>query len=281
MPLYSRALGAHACNDRARNVSHQPIAHLRIHDLVGGISAHAAGIRALIVIEDALVVLRRHQRHYALAIAHHQKRQLITLQTFFQHDTRAGFAQHLAAEHVFGGALCFILGLRDDHTFAGGEAVGLHHNRCMEELQRLVDFFLAGADGILRRRDAVPLHELLGEALARFQPGGGARGPEDRPAPLLKFIHHAQRQGQLGSDHGDVGCEFAGELHQRIEALQVGSDTLRIGRNAAVTRSAVELLDPRRLPQLPHDRMFATTATEDKYLHWRDSLKAPKSSPHS
>src|SRR5208337_1481430 len=62
---------------------------------------------------------------------------------------------------------------------------------------RFVDFFLFGADGILRSRDAVPLHELLGEALARFQLRGSARGSENRPATPLKFIHHTKRQRQF------------------------------------------------------------------------------------
>ena len=84
---------------------------------------------ALIVVGDALVVLRRHQRHDALAVAHHQERQLFALQTFFQHHARSGLAQHLAAEHLFGGALRFVLGLRDDDAFAGGQAVGLDHDR--------------------------------------------------------------------------------------------------------------------------------------------------------
>ena len=38
-------------------------------------------------------------------------------------------------------------------------------------------------------------------------------------------------------------------------------------RNAAVAGSAVQLLDARRLPQLPHHRVFAPTAANDQNLH--------------
>ena len=97
MPLYARALGLHAGDHRPRNVRHEPVAHLRVDDLVGGVRAHSAGIRALVVIEGALVVLGRDQRHYALTVAHHQERQLFALQAFFQNNSTAGLAQELAA----------------------------------------------------------------------------------------------------------------------------------------------------------------------------------------
>ena len=126
---------------------------------------------------------------------------------------------------------------------------------------------LLRADRVFRRGDAVALHELLGEALAGFQLRGGSGRAEDRPATPLEFVHHAQGQRQLRTDHGDIGTEPAGKLHQRIQALQVGGDALGVGGNAAVPGSAVKLLDARRLPQLPYHRVFATTATEDEDLH--------------
>ncbi len=103
----------------------------------GGIGAHAAGVRALVVVEDALVVLRRHQRNHALAVAHHQERQLLALQALFEHHARAGLAQHLAAQHLFGGALRLFLRLRDDDALARGQTVGLDDDGRVKQLQRL------------------------------------------------------------------------------------------------------------------------------------------------
>ena len=117
----------------------------------------------------------------------------------------------------------------------------------------------------------MPLHELLGEALAGLQLRGGARGAEDRPAALLKFIDHAERERQFRTDDGEVGIQAVGELHQRVEALEVDGNTFGVGGDAAVARRAIQLLDARRLPQLPNHRVFATTATEDQDLHRRDS----------
>src|ERR1019366_7405606 len=150
-----RALGPHAGDDRTRDVAHQPVAHLGIDHLVGRISAHAAGVRALVIVEYPLVVLRSHQRNYALAIAHHQERQLFALQTLLEYHARSGLAQHLAAEHVFGGALRVVLALRDDDTLAGGETVGLHYDRSMKQLKGFDDLFVVGAHRVFRRGDAV------------------------------------------------------------------------------------------------------------------------------
>ena len=49
--------------------------------------------------------------------------------------------------------------------------------------------------------------------------------------------------------------------------LRSTANTFGVGCNTAIPGSAVKLGDPRRLPQLPYHRVFATTATEDEYLH--------------
>ena len=269
MPLYSEALGAHARDHRARDVRHQPVAHLRVDNLVGGICAHATGIRTLVVVEGALVVLRRYQRNHALAIAHHQERQLFAHQALFQYDAGTSVAEHLAGEHLLRDVLRFVFRLRDDNTLTGGQPVGFNDNGRMKQTQGFRQFVLAAADRVFCRGDVVPLHELLGEALARFQPGGVARGAEDRPAAPLEFVDHSQSERQLGTNDSEIGAEAGGELHQRVDALEIGGDAFGIGRDAAVARSAIQLLDPRRLPQLPDNRVFATTATEDEDLHGR------------
>ena len=88
MPLYSAPSAfMPAITGRAMWVTSQSRI-CGVDDLVGGVCSHAAGVRALVVVEDTLVVLRRHQRNHALAVAHHQEGQLFALEKFFQHDTR-------------------------------------------------------------------------------------------------------------------------------------------------------------------------------------------------
>ena len=108
-------------------MSEEPIAHLVVEQVGRGVRAHATGIGAAIGFANAFVILRRHQRGHALAIAHHQKRDFFALQQLFEDHLRAGFAQHFSGEHVAGNLRGFVLGLRDNHTFACCQAIGLDH----------------------------------------------------------------------------------------------------------------------------------------------------------
>ena len=65
------------------------------------------------------MILRCHQRCYAFAITYYEEREFVALQEFFQHHAGAGFAQHLAAEHLAGYGGGFVFGLRDDYAFSG------------------------------------------------------------------------------------------------------------------------------------------------------------------
>ena len=91
------------------------------------VAPHSAGVRPLVAVEDALVVLRRRERHRALAVAQREQRQLLALQELLQHDL--GLAEALLGEeHVHRLArLALVLG--DDHALARGEHVGLEHRR--------------------------------------------------------------------------------------------------------------------------------------------------------
>ena len=173
----------------------------------------------------------------------------------------------MPAQHLFRGALRVFFRLRDHHALARRQPVGLDHDRRMEKLEGFLNIFFLGADGVFRGRNAVPLHEFLGEALAGFKLRGSAGRPEDRPAAPLEFVYHSEGERQFGTHDGEVGAEGVGQLHQRVEALHVGGYALGVGRNAAIARRAIQLLDARRLPQLPNHRVFATTATEDEHFH--------------
>jgi hypothetical protein len=64
---------------------------------------------------------------------------------------------------------------------------------------------VVGADREARRRDAVALHELLGEDLAAFEFGRGLRWADNRQATACKLIGHAGDQGRFRADDGQVG----------------------------------------------------------------------------
>ena len=52
------------------------------------VAAHAAGVGALVAVEDPLVVLGRGERHDVLAVAERQQRELLALEELLEHDRR-------------------------------------------------------------------------------------------------------------------------------------------------------------------------------------------------
>ena len=94
--------------------------------------AHPAGVRSAIVVEDALVILRGRQRHARRAVGEHEVRRFLADQKLFEHDAVAGRSEstvdHGRAHGRFGRRA--IVG--DDDALAGGETVGLEHERIAE-----------------------------------------------------------------------------------------------------------------------------------------------------
>ena len=71
--LVFRTFGFHAGNDRTRDVSQEPVAHLVIDDCRGSIGAHSSRIETGVAVANAFVVLRRDERCDSLAVAHNEE----------------------------------------------------------------------------------------------------------------------------------------------------------------------------------------------------------------
>ena len=188
MPLNGASHLLHGAQGRQHELVHR----LPWRDLVGEdrhrrIGAHAAGVRALVAVEGALVVLRRGERDRGLAVAQREERDFLAGEKFLDHDLGAGRAEAAAEHHVDRG---FGFGdrLRDHHALAEREPVGLDDDR--RALRAHVG--LGGRGGgealIGGGRDAVFPAQVLGEALRAFEPrrglgraeGAKARGLDDR-----------------------------------------------------------------------------------------------------
>ena len=70
------ALGAHAGNHGRDYLVEDAALERRVAERAGGEGAHAARVRTVVPVEDALVILRRAEGHHALAVAQHEVRQL-------------------------------------------------------------------------------------------------------------------------------------------------------------------------------------------------------------
>ena len=105
-------------------------------------------------------------------------------------------------------------GPADDDALAGGQTVGLDHERRADRAD--VGARRAGVGEGARGggRDAVAAHQLLGEDLAALELGGGAAGAEDPQPVRLEEVDDAGGQRRLGADDGQVDRALAGEGEQ-------------------------------------------------------------------
>mmetsp|Transcript_1456 Transcript_1456/g.3696 ORF Transcript_1456/g.3696 Transcript_1456/m.3696 type:complete len:240 (+) Transcript_1456:417-1136(+) len=100
---------------------------------------HAARVRALVVVEDPLVVLRRRQHREGLAVAACEDRALHTRHQLLQDDLLAGLPHGALLQEVTHRLLRLLPARRHDDTLARSQATGLddhHEGRLVHVFQR-------------------------------------------------------------------------------------------------------------------------------------------------
>ena len=116
--------------DRGQHhLAHDALVHRRGHDRRGRIGAHAAGVRAVVAVAQALVVLRRRERQHGAAVDHRDEAGFLALEEFLDDDARRRPRRSWPANMSSRGLHGFVGGRADHHALAGGEAVGLDDER--------------------------------------------------------------------------------------------------------------------------------------------------------
>src|SRR2546421_3994844 len=111
------------------------------------------------------------------------------------------------------------------------------------------------------------LHELLGEALARFQLSCCLSGTKNRKAAQLEFIDQAERERQFRTNDRDIRLELMGQAEQAFNVLWVAGQAGGLFTDAAGSGHAEHLGDASGLAQLPHQRVLPATIADYQYLH--------------
>jgi hypothetical protein len=215
----------------------------------------------------------------AFTVAEHQEGNLVALQAFFNHYSRSGLANHFSREH-FGSRCCgFFFGFANDHAFACCQTICFYDYRHAETGKLMLDLSGGIADCIVRCRNAVTLHELLGEALAGFELCRGFGRPEHRPSAPGELIHYSMLKRNLGADHGEIGLNLVRQRHHRVHTLQVGRQAGGVRADAAITRRAINRGNARRLAQLPNQGVLAAPTSDDQNFHsWRHKVRGRRKS---
>src|ERR1700685_3260381 len=108
--------------------------------------------------------------------------------------TRAPAPPHLAAQHFGRRAGRFFLARRHYYAFACGKAIRFHHHRRMQARQSVLHFLHGIANRVSRCRNSMALHELFGEALARFELRRRLGRTKRGPTPQRELVHYSQRE---------------------------------------------------------------------------------------
>ncbi len=157
----------------------------------------------------------------------------------------------------------------DDHALAGGQAVGLDDDRGAA-LAYIVEGGLEfGELAVLRGWYAVAFHERLRECLRPFELR--RRGPraETAQAGVLETVDDAGDERSLGSDDRQVDVLGLRQPEQAVDVLGTDVDVphARLVRRPGVAGRDDHGIYALRLCDLPRQRMFASAATDDQYLH--------------
>ena len=124
------------------------------------------------------------------------------------------------------------------------------------------------------------VHDLLGEGLAAFEPGGLARGAEHEQPVLGEEVGDAGDQRDLGSDDGQVDLLAPGEREQAGEVVGLDGDRVGFLADAGVAGRAEHLGGQRRSTEGMDEGVFATAAADYQNAHvasspCRDALPGP------
>ncbi len=239
------------------------------------IGSHPAGVRAAVAVEDALVVLARGERQDVLAVDHDDEARLLAVHEFLDDHAVPGFAELVAAEHHVDRLVRFGECRRDHHALAGGEPVGLDHDRRALAVHVVVRGRGVSEGCMARGWNRVPRHEALGELLGGLELRGGLRGAEDAQALGAKRVHRSRGERRLGTHHGGVDAFALRELHQVGDRGMGDVEEAILAGGAGVARRHVHARDLGRLRQAPRHGVLASAGADDQEFH-----APPTLSPH-
>jgi len=133
---------------------------------------------------------------------------------FLDHHARPGGAEAPLGEHGVDGGVGLIARRRDHHALAGGQAVGLDHDRRALlgdiglGLRRVLEAAMA------RRRQSMAHHEALGKILGGLELRRGAQRAEDLEAGVAEGVDDAFGERRFRPDHGEVDVLAPAEVDQ-------------------------------------------------------------------
>jgi hypothetical protein len=207
------------------------------------VGAHAAGVRAGVVVADALEVLGGREADRARTVGEREQRDLLSLEQLLH--------EHFPAECGRGSepGVDLILRPADEDAFPRGEPVGLDH------AGRLRDCQSPGG------RDTCRFEHVLRERLRPLDPSGRLARAENRHTGAAKRVAEACDERRLGSDDDEFDPEFAAEREHPLAVLRPDGVTRSEPRDPGIPGCRVQFSEVGALAELPGQCMLAGRPT--------------------
>jgi hypothetical protein len=197
---------------------------------------------------------------------------LLALEKLLDHRLGPGFAEAPGEDLA---NRCFRLraALGNRHPLARRQTVCLDHHRDSEAIKRGKAIGLLGDSHVIAGRNARPFAQVLGEALAALEPGGGTAGPEHRNRAVAQRIGQPIDQRRLRADDNQPDPVRLAESDHRGVVRRIERDQLGVLACSWISRRDIEpvvgLGEQAGLRQLPGQRMFAAARAQQQDIHGR------------
>ena len=202
------------------------------------------------------MVLRRADRQQVFPVAQHKKRRFLALHEFLDHHFGTRRAK-IAAEHVVNGRQCGVQIHRHDHPLAGGQTIGLDHNRCALLADICLGRFGIGEMAIGGGGGVHGGADFLGEGLGGFQLCCGLTRPETQDTGITQPVGHTHSKRSFGSDNYKINRVLRRKYHYRIRVHNIQIGRFGDHLNARIAGGHNQSITFRVLVYRPCQRMFA------------------------
>jgi hypothetical protein len=92
---------------------------------------------------------------------------------------------------------------------------------------------------------------------------------------MPELVGHAGDEGPFRADHDEVGIERSCEVKEPFAVLCVDRVARAEAGDAGVARGGVQLVEARRLAQLPRERVLASARANEEHFHTWTVASAP------
>ena len=262
--LEGAALGPHGRQGGEKDFLHALRRHSGGVIGVGSHGAHAPGIGPGVAVQGPLVIHGGYHGGDVGAVGKGQDTDLRPGEKLLHHDLAARVAKGPILHDGLDGGPGLLHALGNEDPLAQSQAVGLDDGGVGGGLQVGHGLRRVRKHPVVRRGDAVFLHQALGKDLAGLDAGGVSAGAKAGDACRVEGVHAAQGQGVVRGHHREVHRVGRGKVYNGRDVLGPDlRDAHRVGRNAAVAGETVDGLHGSVFLQLFDDGVFAAAAADD------------------